>query len=49
VISLKNLNQHMDWSMDYFKKLRASLEEQKKEVVYSFAAVEDEEDENRIV
>ncbi len=35
--------------MDYFKKLRASLEEQKKEVVYSFAAIEDEEDENRTV
>jgi len=48
VISLKNLNQHMDWSMDYFKKLRASLEEQKKEVVYSFSAVDDQEDENRI-
>jgi hypothetical protein len=34
----------MEWTGDYFKRLRICLEEQKKEVVYSFAGGINEDD-----
>ena len=50
VISIECFNQHMDWSYDYFKKLRQCLEQQKSEVTYSFApSVEEGEDQIRFV
>ncbi len=45
VVSLESLNQHMDWTSDYFKKLRDCLEEQKKEVSYSFVSESEDESE----
>ena len=32
----------MDWTTDYFKKIRTCMQEQKKEAIYSFASTSEE-------
>jgi len=47
LVSLESLNQHMDWTSDYFKRLRACLEEQRKEVTYSFISGNEDDPDNQ--
>ena len=44
VISLESLNQGMEWTADYFKKIRSALinVQEKKEITYSFRQSDEE-------
>lgn len=39
----------MEWSKEYFKKLRSCLQEQKAEANYSFASKAEDEDQTKYV